>query len=537
MTPVPDPQAFPEAAAHPAEAAAVATSLPAGRTVAGLAQAPETAATTVPAEALATRPAQRQALAAAALGLLERCLARTDVGPPGDARAMPSPEALAAWLQPPTDTGRPEAELMAVLLAAAQAGCNKRHPGDLAYMPSAGLYSGAIAALLAAGLHGHTASAHEAPGLVALEEGVLRWLAGVLGLPPDSEGLLLSGGSLANQTAVACARAWAAPPPAGPMGALAYVPTGAQTGAQIPAQASAGAPPGLAYLGEQAHHSLAKALHLSGLPPGALRHIPSDAQGRLDVAALQRQIDADRRAGLRPWLLLATAGSTDTGAIDDLPALTRLAAAHGLWCHVDAAYGGLFALTARGAERLQGLAAADSVTVDAHKGLQLPYGAAALLVRRPGALARAHAARGPYLRDLPAAPQDLPNYFERGPEQTRPFRGLLLWLPLHWHGVAAFRQALDHALDQAALAAQRLAAWPECELLQAPPALSIVAFRARAGDDTTARWLAVLNGSDRLHVASTQVGGRLAIRLAFLQPGSGQAQVDQLLALLQSAAA
>lgn len=492
----------------------------------------------MPAEALATQPAQRQALAAAALALLERCLARTDVGPqsaaaadwpapgasPTPARAWPRPEALAAWRQPPTESGRSEAELMAVLLAAAQAGYNKRHPGDLAYMPSAGLFSGTIAAWLAAGLHGHTASAHEAPGLVALEEGVLHWLAGVLGLPPDSEGLLLSGGSLANQTAVACARAWAAAPPA------------AATGAATEATASAGAP-GLAYLGEQAHHSLAKALHLSGVPPAALRRIPSDAQGRLDVAALQRQIDADRRAGLRPWLLLATAGSTDTGAIDDLPALTRLAAAQGLWCHVDAAYGGLFALTARGAERLQGLAAADSVTVDAHKGLQLPYGAAALLVRRPGALARAHAARGPYLRDLPAAPHGLPNYFERGPEQTRPFRGLLLWLPLHWHGVAAFRQALDHALDQAALAAQRLATWPECELLQAPPALSIVAFRARAGDDTTARWLAVLNGSRQLHVASTQVDGRLAIRLAFLQPGSGQAQVDQLLALLQSAAA
>lgn len=470
--------------------------------------------------ALETDPSQRRALAAAALQLLEHGLARPDLRPAAGADAAPDEAALARWMAPPTEAGRPEAELMATLQAAADACGNKRHPGDLAYIPSAGLFSGAVAALLASGLHAYTASAHEAPALVALEEGVLRWLASVLGLPPEAEGLLLSGGSLANQTAIACAREAAlAGHPAAHLAGMAGLPE------------SHG--PGLAYLGRNAHHSLAKALHLSGVAPEALRLIDTDAQGRLDQAALQRQLDADRRAGLRPWLLLATAGSTDTGAIDDLPALTALAAEQGLWCHVDAAYGGLFALTQRGAQRLRGLEQADSITVDAHKGLQLPYGAAALLLRRPGELARAHAGRGPYLRDVPAWP-GLPNYFERGPEQSRPCRGLLLWLPLHWHGVAAFRQALDHALDQAQDAATRLQAWPACELLQAPQ-LSIVVFAARAGNATTAQWLARLNASGQLHVSSTLLGERLAIRLAFLQPASGRAQVDQLLSLLQDA--
>lgn len=442
---------------------------------------------------------QRTALAHAALALLEALQQRDGQAP----IFAPTPPALLAAMQaPPAEAPGDPAALLARLQAAAQTGWNKRHGGDLSYIPSGGLYSGAVAALLAAGLHAFTGAAHESPALVALEESVLQWLAGVLGLPPASEGLLLSGGSLANQTAIVCARAHAPGEPAQRR----------------------------VYLSERAHHSLAKGLHLAGIDAAALHRVASDAQGRIRIDALAAQLRADRAAGRVPWLLVGVAGSTDTGSVDDLPALADLAAEHGAWLHVDAAYGGLFMLTERGRAQLAGLGRADSVTVDAHKGLMLPYGVAALLVRRPGALARAHHGSGAYLRDVPEAGA-LPNYFERGPELTRPFRGLLVWLPLQLHGVAAFRATLDRCLDLARDAHARLAALPGIELLHAP-SLSILAFRARAGDAATQALLEALNGSGRLHVSSTRLEGRNAIRLAFLHPRSGPAEVDAVLRIV-----
>lgn len=440
--------------------------------------------------------AGRRALADGALALLEH-LYRRDKNAP---IFTPTPAGLVDTMRaaPKEHPGEPAA-VFAQLQAAAECGWNKRHGGDLAYIPSGGLYSGAVAAFLAAGMHAFTAAAFEAPALVALEEGVLRWLAEVMDLPAQAEGLLLSGGSLANQTAIVTARE----------------------------RGDFDAARSVAYLSERAHHSLHKALHLSGIAPECIGVVGSDAAGRLDVAALRRRLQSDRAAGRHPWMVIGTAGSTDTGSVDDLEVLAALAAEHGLWLHVDAAYGGMFALTERGRVRLRGLGAADSVTVDAHKGLMLPYGVAALLVRTPGALARAHRGSGAYLRDVPPA-DGLPHYFERGPELTRPFRGLLAWLPLQLHGVAAFRAALDRCLDLARSAHERLAALPGIEVLHEPQ-LSIVVFRARAGDAATEALNAALNTSGTLHVSSTTLAGRSAIRLAFLHPRTTEAEIDAVL--------
>jgi aromatic-L-amino-acid decarboxylase len=350
--------------------------------------------------------------------------------------------------------------------------------------------------MLAAGLHTFTGSAFESPALVALEESVLRWLASVFGMPPATEGLLLSGGSLCNQTAIVCAR---------------------DRGDFEPERS-------VAYLSERAHHSLPKAMRLCGIPAGCIRPIGATAAGRIDTQALGEQVEHDRALGRHPWLIVGVAGSTDTGSIDDLTELAAIASRHGAWFHVDAAYGGMFALTERGAARLQGIAAADSVAVDAHKGLFLPYGVAAVLVRHPGALARAHSGQGAYMRDVPRPSGGLPHYFERGPELTRPFRGLLVWLPLHLHGVASFRQVLDRSLDLAQHAAARLRAMPGIHVLHEPD-LSVVAFCAVQGDQTTQRILAVINDSGELRVSSTTLHGRIAIRLAFLHPKTSQTQI------------
>ena len=437
--------------------------------------------------------AQRKQLSDEAFELIERMVGRLDHAP--IFKPTP-PQRIEAMMAAPPEHGTDAPELLDRLQGAAEGGWSRAHGGDLAFIPNGGLYSGVVAAMLAAGLHTFTGTAFESPGLVALEESVLRWLASVLGLPSEAEGLLLSGGSLANQTAIVCAR---------------------DHGDFAPDRS-------VAYLSERAHHSLPKAMRLCGIPAGCIRSIRATALGRIDTQALVEEVERDRALGRRPWLIVGVAGSTDTGSIDDLSELAVIASRHGAWFHVDAAYGGMFALTERGAARLQGIGSADSVAVDAHKGLFLPYGVAGVLVRHPGALARAHSGEGAYMRDVPRRP-DLPNYFERGPELTRPFRGLLVWLPLHLHGVASFRQALDRSLDLAQQAAVRLRAIPGIDVLHEPD-LSIVAFCAAHGDATTQRIFATINASGQLRVSSTTLQGRTAIRLAFLHPRTGEAQID-----------
>lgn len=456
-------------------------------------------------------PETRAALGAAAVTLVGRLIdarrSRPIFVPPRDGL-------IDEMRQPPPEDGAPVDELLGRLEEAALAGWNKTDGGDLAYIPNGALYSGVLAVMIAAGSHGYTGSAVEAPALVAIEESVIRWIADLLGLPAEAGGILLSGGSLANQTAIVTARARLGGDP------------GNGTGADPAASTM--------YVSERVHHSVVKAARLAGVPDERIRVVPADAAHRLDVPALVAAIGRDRAAGLRPFLVVAVAGSTDTGAVDPLGAIADVAADAGAWLHVDAAYGGFFALTARGRERFAGIERADSVSLDAHKGLFLPYGVGALIVRDRAALVEAHAGHGAYLRDVPAM-EGLPHYFQMSPELTRPTRGLAVWLPLQLHGVGAFRDALDRMLDLAELAAARLEATNGVELV-ARPELSIVAFRATDGDAATDRIQAALNGSGRFHVSSTTLGGRAVIRLAFLNPATTERHVEDAVALIGRAA-
>lgn len=417
----------------------------------------------------------------------------------------PTPDAVVSdLLRPPGEEPEPAGDVLSRLTTASQFGWDKAQGGDLAYIPSGGLFTGAVAAWLASAIHAFTGAAFEAPALVAMEESVLRWVAAALGMPGDAEGILLSGGSIANQTAIVCARE----------------------------HGRAGPAPRV-YLTPRAHHSVRKGLRLSGIPDTEARSMPADSRGRIDVPALRRELAQDRAEGAVPWLLVAVAGDTDTGAVDPLPELADIAAEYRAWLHVDAAYGGFFTLTERGAKRLRGIERADSVTVDAHKSLFLPYGIGGLIVRHPGALVRAHAADGAYLRDVEDL-DGLPHYFGRGPENTRPFRGLLAWLPLHLHGVAAFRKTLDRMLDLAIEAARSLSRIPGIEVLE-DPELSITLFRATDGDEATQRILGTLNSSGRFHVSSTTINDRVTIRLAFLHPRTSGELLDDLVAMVAAA--
>lgn len=395
--------------------------------------------------------------------------------------------ALVAELgEPPSEYGKELPLLFDQLDEALATGIDTSSGRFLAYIPSGGIYTAALGRFLGAVTNRYTGGLHGAPGLIAMEQGVVHWMCRLFDLPDTASGVLLSGGSTANLTATVAARSR----------------LGTDFGA------------GVVYTSERAHHSVIKAATIAGIHPERIRLVSADDALRIDTGALRSAISSDLANGLTPMLIVASAGTTDTGTIDPLAECADIAADSGAWFHVDAAYGGFFVLTVRGKERLAGIERADSITIDAHKSLFLPFGIGGLLVRDQADLIHSLDGRGSYMQDVPA-PGILPNYFAMSPELTRPARGLEVWLALHLHGVAPFREALDRMLDLAASSAAALERLPGIDVMD-EPALSVVAFRATAGDEETRRIADHINRSRDIHVSSTTVGGQFLVRLAFL---------------------
>lgn len=412
-------------------------------------------------------------------------------------------------LRPPGEAPADFSGLLAAFGAAAAKAVETAGPCYLAYIPGGGLFTSALAEFLARSVNRFTGLAGLAPELVAMEQGVLQWLCREFGLPPSAGGLVTTGGSVATLAAVVTARHH-------------------RLGEDFTA--------GTMYLTGHAHHCVPKAARIAGLPAARVRIVPTTAGLRMDTEAAASMIAADRAAGLRPFLLVGNAGTTNTGAVDPLPELASLAASEGLWFHADGAYGGCFQLTARGRAALAGIEAADSIVLDPHKGMFLPYGTGVLLARDAALLQAAHSGAGHYLQDLGDGAQALPDFASLGPELTREFRGLRLWLPLHLHGVAAFRGALDEKLDLARHAYQDLAADP---LLDVPwePALSTVGFRLReGGDEANLAFLDRINRAGRVFLSSTRIDGRVTLRLCILSHRTHGEHVDEALAAIHAAA-
>lgn len=278
-----------------------------------------------------------------------------------------------------------------------------------------------------------------------------------------------------------------------------------------------------------------KAARIAGFPAASVRTVPVTPDLKMDAQQAARMIAEDRQAGLRPFLLVANAGSTDTGSVDPIRALGQLAAREGLWFHVDAAYGGFFHLTRRGRTTLAGIGLADSVILDPHKSLFLPYGTGVLLVRDVTALRAAFACSGEYLQDLDDDGY-LPDFSALGPELTRGCRGLRVWLPLRLHGVAAFRDALDEKLELAQHSYRDLAAVDALELPW-PPDLSTVVFSPRhGGDDASRRLLQRINDTGAAFLSSTRLGGRVTLRLCVLSLRTHRKHVDQILRVIHAEA-
>lgn len=388
-------------------------------------------------------------------------------------------------------------------------GINPASGGHLGYIPGGGQYYAALGDYLADVFNRYAGVSYASPGAVQLEKSLIRWMGNLVGYPAGAAGDLTSGGSIANLMGVVAARD-------------AFELKGSQfENSPI-------------YLTEQVHHCVDKAIRIAGLGECPRRIIPMDAQFRMDTEALAAAIQKDKTAGYKPWLIVASAGTTDTGSVDPLAEIADIAAFHGAWFHVDAAYGGFFMLSERTRGVLDGIQNSDSVVIDPHKGLFLPYGSGAILVRDGASLHKAHYYDAHYMQDAKTNQQDL-SPADLSPELSRPFRGLRMWLPLMLCGLAPFRAALDEKLLLAKYFYQKLSTQPGWEL-GPEPELSVVTYRylpAQGDADAFNRKLVqAIHDDGRVFVSSTVINGNFVLRLAVLHFRSHREQVDLLLELL-----
>ncbi|HEU0099818.1 MAG TPA: aminotransferase class I/II-fold pyridoxal phosphate-dependent enzyme [Allosphingosinicella sp.] len=451
---------------------------------------------------------ERVALAAAAIAHAERFLEELTEGPSyrgaGDPFGSPlDPEFV--------EEGRPEDVVFGYLdRCVDRPGITTASPRFMGYVPGGGLFHSAIGDFLAAASNKYAGFAPAAPGAVRLENATIAWLARTIGFPAAAAGTLTSGGSLANLTAVVAARE---------------------------ARDEEGG--GAVYLSSTAHHCIDKALRIAGRARAPRRAIATDGRHRMRVDALAEALERDVAQGIRPWLVVASAGTVDTGAVDPLAAIAELCERHGAWFHVDGAYGGLFMLCEEGRRALGGIERADTVALDPHKTLFLPYGTGAVVARDGGALIGAFSASADYIRPF-AETEVGPSPGDLSPELTRHFRALRLWLPLQLAGVRAFRSAQSEKIALARYFHQRLSAMPGWEL-GPPPDLSIVAFRYRPAegdaDDFNRRLLQRLQEEGRVFLSGTRIDGADWLRCAILSFRTHLEHVDETLEVLVRLAA
>ena len=359
------------------------------------------------------------------------------------------------------------------------------HPRYFARVPSPSSFAAVLADWLATGFNAIAASWAGGSGPTTVELVALEWLRELVGLPEGTEAIMTSGGSAANLTALAAARAVEGP--------------------------------GVCYLSDQTHASIARGLRALGFPPGHVRVLPSDEGLRLPVGALSAAVRDDAAAGLRPGFVVATAGTTNTGAVDPLPEIADLCRAAGLWLHVDGAYGAAAALCDDGRRALAGVERADSLVLDPHKWLFQPYDLGCVFVARPGVLERAFTMTPEYLADVTGSGGEV-DLRDRGLELSRRARGLKLWLTFRVYGVARLREAIAHGIGLAEHAERLVAGDPRWEVVT-PASLGIVTFALRgAGVEEHQARAAELAESGYAAVTSTRVHGRPVLRLCTINP-------------------
>jgi L-2,4-diaminobutyrate decarboxylase len=389
------------------------------------------------------------------------------------------------------------------------------HPRFLSAIPSPASPLSWLGDLLTSAFNTYSGVWQGGPGITTVEVTLVAWLAAQVGLPPSASGLFVSGGSMANLTAMAIARDQ-------------RLRDDERTR-------------GVAYFSDQTHFCVPKVLRILGLFDGQMRTIPSDAKFRIDMVELEKAIITDKDQGLIPFLIVANCGTTNTGAIDPLNEIADLAHVHGMWMHVDGAYGASVALSNSYRSLLSGLERADSLAWDAHKWLFQTFGCAIVLVRDKVHLAQSFTTSAEYLRDITTG-DDTPNLFNYGIELTRPARHMRLWFSLRVLGLDTFGRMIDHGFMLAATAEAELRKLPGWKITS-PATLSIVTFRYcpegmahDAADQFNAAISSNAMQSNIAFIYTTRLRGRVNLRICSINPQTSRSDMQQIIKELHNIA-
>ncbi len=417
------------------------------------------------------------------------------------------------------EEGKPVAQVLRLLYDNLHnCGINPASGGHLGYIPGGGVYASALGDYLTAVTNQYAGIFFAGPGAVRMENQLLRWMCDLVGYPATALGNLASGGSIANLIAFVTAR-------------------------DSKGIKAAMIPKSVIYLTGQVHHCVHKAIRIGGMAEALVREVPMDARYRMDAGALAEMVEADKKAGLYPFLVVASAGTTDTGAVDPLDRIADICEANNLWFHVDGAYGGFFLLAdvdypGGGSVKdvFKGIERSDSVAIDPHKGLFLPYGVGAVLVKDVEAQMATHFYRANYMQDANDTADEY-NPADLSPELTKHWRGLRMWLPLQLYGIKPFKAALEqkiwlcrHFYEEVQKLGFEVGPYPE---------LSVCIYRyvPKDGSDANAFNLDLVKKvqeDGRVFISSTTIDGVVWLRLAVLCFRTDLREIDILLEVLSS---
>jgi glutamate/tyrosine decarboxylase-like PLP-dependent enzyme len=390
-------------------------------------------------------------------------------------------------------------------------GINAASGGHLGYIPGGGIYASSLADYLADVTNEYTGVYYSSPGGVTIENEILNWMKSIFNFPESAVGNLSSGGSIASLIAITAAR-------------------------DKHKIKNAVIEKSVLYVSPQVHHCLQKALKITGLEDVIINYLELDEYSRIKVDDLRTKIESDKRNGLNPFLVVASAGTTDTGAIDPLQDIGNLAKEHDIWYHVDGAYGGFFILVDALKEKLKGIEMADSLVIDPHKGMFIPFGLGAVLVKDKQAVYHSHMVRANYMQDainenLPVNPSDV------SPELSKHFRGLRLWLPLQLHGIEPFVACLEEKILLTQYFREELIkigfkVGPEPDLT-----VSYFWWQTKNNDENefNERLMKEIHNDGEVFLSSTKIGYKFVIRIAILAFRTKLHTIDKSVAMIDKA--
>jgi glutamate/tyrosine decarboxylase-like PLP-dependent enzyme len=389
----------------------------------------------------------------------------------------------------------------------AETGINAASGKHLGYIPGGGVFTAALADFIAATTNPYASVYYASPGAATLENEVVNWLKKLFSFPENSVGCLSSGGSISTLIAFTAARDYH------------------QVKNELITK-------NVVYLSEQVHHSTQKALRIIGLEDVVIRYVELDSEHKMKPDSLEEQIKKDLAAGLQPFMVVATAGTTDTGAIDPLDHIAEIAKSNNMWFHVDAAYGGFFIMTSK-KELFKGIEKADSLIVDPHKGLFLPYGVGAVLIKNSAAVLHSHYYTANYMQDG-ANEEMLKSPANISPELTKHFRGLRVWLPLQLHGVEPFVACLEEKLLLVQYFRNQLADRGFC--LGPEPVLSVSYFWYPFETDADAKnkqLMQEIHADGSVFLSSSVIDNRFVIRMAILAYRTKKETIDEAVEMIE----